>query len=798
MMDPHFLKILEYDKVKELISNFTVSALGREKIQNTFPVNDKDLIEKWLGETTEMISILQLDELPSISGISDIRPSLELAAAEGAILEVNQIRNIASFLRCARALKGHFEKASDTLFHRLKTLTGDIVPLPELEKEVDTVLSPEGGIRDTASKELASIRKRIRSAGMLLENRLNESVMSFAQKGMLQIPRATIRNNRSVLPVKSQFRNRIKGIVHDRSASGETIYIEPLSTVELNNRIAELTLAETKEIQRILRSLTGHIGRNLTSIHRDVSILQDIDFIYGKACFSLELDCAGPDISSRGDLHLINARHPLLATYFRSRCDDDGQNRKEVIPLTISLGDRFDALVITGPNTGGKTVVLKTVGILQLMTQTGIPIPADSGSRLGVFDEVFADIGDEQSLESNLSTFSSHISNIVTILTRANDRSLVLLDELGAGTDPEEGIALAIEVIKTLLENRVKLLATTHFGAIKIFAQNQSRVENASMEFDPEQLIPTYTLRVGVPGSSYGITIAKKLGMPDHIAQEAATSLGDNRLKIESLIRTLEERVRKEEDSLRELEREREELKALKTAYSKNNDKLVARERELRKKAYKGVQEIIDTYRKQLEHTIAEIRKTTAEKESIKRARKKIDQLQSEAEHELSRTGESLQDDRAYWPDRGEEVWVEPAQSRGTVLRLDRKSGVVQIQINNMRIDISPDRIRPLTAKEKTRIPSTVSLQYESDGSIDPQIDLRGKRANEIPGCLDRYLDQALLSGLLSVRIIHGKGSGVLRKRVQELLRKDSRIDTFRLGEWNEGGDGVTIVSFPH
>ena len=796
MMNFHSLQVLEYEKIKEIIADFTLSPLGGERALTAAPVDDRALIERWLDETMEMVCALESGDLPSMSGIRDIRDHLTSAGYEGAILPAQALLEVARLLDCAVRLKTHFDAKGNDGYQRLRSLAEGITPVEEVAKEIGEKILPEGEIRDEASRTLASIRKRIISTERLLEERINQCITLFSRENMLQITQATIRNNRPVLPVKSNFKKTVKGIIHDRSASGETVYIEPLAIVDVNNRIGELRLEEKKEIEKILKILTAMIRERLEDIRRDVSILQDFDYLYGKAKLSIRLRCSRPELSNSGDFHLHSARHPLLEIYIATgHGGKDDRSPESVVPLDITLGDKFDALVITGPNTGGKTVALKTVGILHLMVQSGIPIPADEGSRLGIFEDIFADIGDEQSLESNLSTFSSHIANIITILSMAGSRSLVLLDELGVGTDPEEGIALSIEVIRHLLENDVKILSTTHFGAIKAFAQKHPRIENASMEFDPEKLQPTYRLRIGIPGSSYGIMISSKLGMPEEITRKAISSLGTDNLRTDRLIQRLEKKIREEEEVVISLEREKSMIEKMKADYRHRFDEVEKRERALKKRASKEVLEIVDAYRKKLEHVVAEIRKSGAERESIKSARNTILRVREEVEKQLAPDAEIVADEEIYWPMEGEVVLVESLKSRGVVNRIDRNAGVIQVQINNKKIDVAAGSIRPLSGEEAGKIPVRVMVHYDTPETISPEIDLRGSRVDEITTSLDRYIDQALLSGLSSVRIIHGKGSGRLREKVRELLRKDSRVTDFRLGEWNEGGDGVTIVT---
>jgi len=782
MIDSHTLEVLEFNRVLEIISSYSLSDLGREEILSILPSDQVEDIRRELDLTSELIDALKFDDPLPTEGIRDIRPILAKISKEGAVLAPEDLLPLSEFLAASRLIHGYISSRSGKypLLHR--ELSG-IRPYGELERRILSVIDENGRIRDSASPLLRRIRGELASSKDRLREKLRKLLDSLPQ-GVLSDRVITVRNGRYVIPVREGRKNRVEGLIHDRSDSGATVFIEPISTLEDNNRIRELELSERREIERILKALTAEVQSAADGIRENLRGLRRFDCIYSKASFAVDFEAGIPALNAEGRTILKGARHPLLVHRHR----DDGYR---VVPLDMELGTDFDILVITGPNAGGKTVALKTVGLLTLMVQSGIPVTAGPGSEIAIFRKIFADIGDEQSIESDLSTFSSHVRQLVKVCRLSDSDTLALLDEIGSGTDPELGSALAISVLELLAERGTKAIATTHHGALKIFAHSHARVRNGSMQIDPETLRPTFIFRLGTPGSSYTFEIARKLGIPEEVILRAEGRSPDTG-KLEELIAELSAAHIRYDEEARKLEEERTKLEKLINEYEERLRSVRKEERRIRREALEDSKRIVSGANALIERTVAELRRSGADRESIKRARLLISDASRKIDEELR----SMEEVRPRKPEPlkvGDTVWLEDVGLSGRVVKIDRGRGEVQIQAGSAKLTVPIAELRKSPGGD-TEVRSGISITAPSVSAVSPEIDIRGMTFDEAMPVLDKYLDDAYLAHLERVTIIHGKGTGALREKVGKFLKGHPRVKSQRLGAWNEGGDGVTIV----
>jgi len=782
-MDKKTLRRLEYHKVLEQLAAFAGSPLGRERVLAMAPADDLDLILRWQAETSEGRELLRLDPTAELGGWKDIRTQLR-RAARGAVLEPEDLIAVADTLTAGRMIKGFFNERGER-YPLLADLALSLVSLPEMERKIKKAVLPGGGITDGASPELAQIRRKIVNAQARIKEHLEHVIRSPNYQKYLQDPIVTVRDGRYVVPVKIEYRAQVPGIVHDQSASGATLFIEPMAVVEKNNELRRLAVAEKQEVLKILTELTAGVAENAGAIEISLDALGELDFIMARAEHSRKLDAWAPALEGEAFLDIRRGRHPLL--------------KGEVVPVDLRLGGDFDTLVITGPNTGGKTVTLKTAGLLVLMAQSGLHIPAGEGSRLGVFRRVFADIGDEQSIEQSLSTFSSHMTNIVEIVRRAGRDSLVLLDELGAGTDPAEGAALAQAILERLHAACVKTVATTHYSELKNYAFTRERVENASVEFDAITLRPTYRLLIGKPGRSNAFEIAARLGLPGELVEKARGFLTVEQAQVEELVRNLE---RTQQEA--EVERQRaailaEEAGVLKEKYEKMEVDLAARRESILARAAEEAAALVRSAGREAEAAVKELREKLAEEAAraregaIREAREKLQKLQhrvSRAVPEKRPAGDAPEDLRS-----SEEVFLPKFNQRGYVLTPPGPGGEVQVQVGIIKMNVPLKELRrlekPAPAEGRTGVAGVLLGKARE---ISPELDLRGQYAEEALLQVEKYLDDACLAGLSRVFLIHGKGTGSLRTAIHKQLKGHRRVKSFRLGEHGEGGFGVTVV----
>lgn len=780
------LTTLELPAVLEMLSQQAVGETAKEQALCLTPSGDRAEVKRRLDETTAAKTMMVVRGSPSFSGVKDVRPSLARADLGGA-LNTRELLDIARVLQCARLVRGYIADDTvgktpiDYLFYALHANKF-------LEEKINTSIVGEDEIADGASHELASIRRQMRAAASRARDALQKIISSPSYAKALQEPIITMRSDRFVVPVKADHKGAVPGLVHDVSASGMTLFIEPMAAVKANNELRELAAKEKLEIERILAELSAECAQHRDDIDSDYQVLVQLDLIFAKAKLSYKLDCQEASLEGEG-LVLHRARHPLL-------------DQARAVPIDVELGDSFDTLVITGPNTGGKTVSLKTIGLLSAMNQCGLHIPAADGSSLPVFSHILADIGDEQSIEQNLSTFSAHMTNIVSILSECDERSLILFDELGAGTDPTEGAALAISIIEYARQKGAMIAATTHYAELKVYATNEKGVQNASCEFDVETLRPTYHLLVGIPGKSNAFAISRRLGLGEDIIEDAKKRVGTENASFEATIEKLEQTRRLLEKDRNEaaLKLRQAEESAKKAAFLKAE--LEVRLEKADQKSRREAERIIAEARATAEETFAqldEMKKHANEEEDAQR----INQARSELRRRLNRSAEALrpapepvEDKKSARPVKvGDTVQIKSMGMKATVTEIS-SDRILTLRAGIMNVTAREDEVLLIEGKaapDKKTVSANSSAQLRLM-RVEPQIDLRGMEAIEAVTAAERYIDSAVMAKLSTVTIIHGKGTGALRAAVQQMLRRNKAVKSFRLGRYGEGETGVTVV----
>ncbi|WP_058486441.1 endonuclease MutS2 [Defluviitalea phaphyphila] len=791
-MEEKTLKTLEYDKIIEKLANYAVSPMAKEIIMNLKPSSNYNKIIKMQKETSDAVSmILRKGSIP-LGGFKDVRNALKRVKI-GGILSATELLYIADLLRVCRKVKNYYkDERKQESYETLNSLFEEITPLPTIENEISRCIISEEEIADEASTTLYNIRREIKLVNEKIKEQLQKIIHSHANQSMLQEAVITIRGDRYCVPVKQEYRSQFPGIIHDQSSTGATLFIEPISVVNINNSLRELQVKENAEIEKILSELTAMVEENLEIIILNIELLTKLDFIFSKAQLALEMKAIEPKFNQEGRIVIKKARHPLL-------------DPNTVVPIDIYLGDKFTTLLITGPNTGGKTVSLKTLGLFTLMGQAGLHIPAFDNSELAVFDEVFADIGDEQSIEQSLSTFSSHMTNIVHILKKVTPNSLVLFDELGAGTDPTEGAALAMAILDYLLKMKVRTAATTHYSELKIYALSTEGIENASSEFDIETLKPTYKLLIGIPGKSNAFSISKRLGLPEFIIEEANKLIAKEDKKFEDLIMDLEISKKTaiyEQNRAAQYRREAEELKK---RLEKQKEKLESQREKLILEAKQEARKILQEAKEEADKIIKELQRSAREaqivinQKDMEEARGKLRKKLGDIEEELTKavlpkkTLKKLPKNLK----KGDRVFITSLNQNGIVVIPPDNNGDVTVQAGIMKIKVHLSNLALDETEEKEKQKSSVSTigaKRSKSISIKTEIDLRGQMTDEAIINTEKYLDDAYLSNLSQVTIIHGKGTGALRTAIHKLLKRHPHVKSYRLGKYGEGETGVTIV----
>ena len=796
-------KALEYDKIRELLKKYTASRLGTARVEALAPSYDVDKIRYLQTLCSEAKFFHQLYGGIPLGGLSDIRESLTHAAKVGAILDPEELLRVQKVAQIPTDIHKAFEKHDREEFPNLFAIVDALPVFPELVESILYCINPEGMILDRASSELRSIRRKLSRLRDNVHQKLEATLRSPEHQKSIQEPVITSRNNRYVIPIKQEARAFFKGVVQGQSTSGATFFVEPLDIVQMNNELHEVAEAEHREIRRILLDLTDRVRDNLHELDLAIDLLAELDFLSAKARFSLTLNAVEPKINTRGVVRLIEARHPILESHIQnastSDSDENADLPERVVPTNIHIGKTFNTLIITGPNTGGKTVVLKTVGLLTLMAQSGLHIPAEQGSKIALFDMVFADIGDDQGIEQSLSTFSSHITKIAEMLRKIDDAeySLVLLDEIGAGTDPSEGSALGMALLDWLGKRQVNTIVTTHYGALKAYAHTQENMENASMEFDWTTLRPTYRVQVGIPGSSNAVKIAARLGIPSEILDEAEVHLGSNTVAVEDLLVRLQETQNELETERNLLQRKLQDAEVSHQKHTQLLHTLKSERQQLKEEAESEARHIISGARRTIENLVTNIRKEQASKASIQDAFSKIETTKKSFQQKQPKIQQPKQPKLKV--SVGDKVRVKKLGKFGEVTGIKRRGKMpLQILVGNMQMQAAYHEIDSVQPKQETSHLSTsvLDIQYSKANSISSELNIRGMLVKEALDVTDKYLDDAYLAGIPTVRILHGKGTGALRNAVQAELRGNPHVTKYQFAPDSQGGEGVTIVTF--
>lgn len=798
-MNKRTLRVLEYYKVIEQLTGFATCPDGKRLCEKLKPFTDLTVIAKNQEETRDALARVYQHGSISFSGVYPIGEAMKRVSV-GASLSVMELLDVAKLLKVAEVAKQYGEKVRDKEEYGLDTrqdsLTAyfeSLMPLEHLAREINRCIISEEEIADDASSALKEIRKEMKHMNQKVHTALNGIVTSQNNQTMLQDSIVTMRNGRYCIPVKAEYKSHFPGMVHDQSATGSTFFIEPMAVVALNNDLKELGAKESMEIEKILASLSEQVAACQESIERNVELLTKLDFIFAKAKYAKSYDGTEPLFNNDGIIEIKQGRHPLL-------------EKHTVVPIDIRLGEDFSMLIITGPNTGGKTVSLKTLGLFTLMGQSGLHIPAFQGSKLAVFKDVFADIGDEQSIEQSLSTFSSHMTNIVYIMKHATKNTLILFDELGGGTDPVEGSALAIAILSELHHQDIRCMATTHYSELKTFAMTTAGIENACCEFDVDTLSPTYHLLIGIPGKSNAFAIANKLGLPKPVIDQAMSQVDHDTLDMETILADLEKSKRTIEAEQAEIAANKEEIQKLKDRLASKNEHIEQRKQDILRNAREEAREILEEAKAFADESIRKY--NNWEKKPQSANNKDMEKTRGEIRNRLKDVNDKLQYKTANRKSQskaedfhlGDSVHVISMNADGIVRSLPNAKGMITVQMGILQSTMPISDVEII----KEDIPKTKSQMKQKAGqygasmskakTIKPEINLLGMTVDEAVMELDKYLDDACLSHLSQVRVVHGKGTGALRKGVHEYLRKQKYVKSFRLGEFGEGDAGVTIV----
>ena len=811
-MNQKALKTLEYDKIINQLTEYAASPLGKALCQNLSPSSDLEEVRTWQAQTTDAVTRIRLKGSVSFSGIRDIGDSLKRLDI-GSSLSIPELLSISSLLTVAARAKayGRHDGEDDARgtsepqddFDSLEPLFAGLEPLTPLNNEIKRCILSEDEVADDASPGLSHVRRSMKVTADRIHTQLNSILNS--NRSYLQDAVITMRDGRYCLPVKSEYKNQVSGMVHDQSATGSTLFIEPMAIIRLNNEMRELEIQEQKEIEAVLASLSNQAAPCTEELRMDMDLLAQLDFIFAKAGLARHYKCSAPVFNDKGYIHIKDGRHPLL-------------NPQAVVPINVWLGREFDLLIVTGPNTGGKTVSLKTVGLFTLMGQSGLHIPAWEGSELAVFDQVFADIGDEQSIEQSLSTFSAHMTNIVRILSEADSRSLCLFDELGAGTDPTEGAALAIAILSFLHNMKCRTMATTHYSELKVFALSTPGVENACCEFNVETLQPTYRLLIGIPGKSNAFAISQKLGLPGYIIDDAKSHLEAKDESFEDLLTSLESSRLTIEKEQAEINAYKDEIASLKNRLTQKEERLDERKDKILKNATEEAQRILREAKETADQTIKQINKLAASSG----VGKELEAERARLRDQLKKTDEKLTvkpkgPSQPISPKKlkiGDGVKVLSMNLKGTVSTLPNARGDLYVQMGILRSLVN---IRDLELLNEKDISATLgdgsSISYggkaargkgsgssqikmSKSSTVSAEVNLIGMTVDEAVPAMEKYLDDAYLAHLQTVRVVHGRGTGALKNAVHKRLRQLKYVKEFRLGQFGEGDSGVTVVTF--
>ncbi|HOJ07069.1 MAG: endonuclease MutS2 [Ignavibacteriota bacterium] len=778
MIDQSVIDKLEFPKVLDLISRYAITESGRNKVLNLLPVNNPDYIKNEGELVNEAKELINTVGYPPIEYLSEIFTVISETRIDGAVISGIKLLEILKLAKTSRLLRQFIfqESKEDSL---LKQKASGLFADKLFENRIEKIITEQGEIKENASTELARLRKEINNKKSELVKSINRIIKSLKEEDIVREDYLTLRDGRMVIPVKVEHKRHLRGFIHSESSTGQTVYIEPEETLDLNNDIISTSFAEKREIERILKELTKVIGQSAGQLKVSLEALAEIDSIFARAKYSLEIIGEFPGIENSKPLYLSEARHPLLLKKL---------GRQNTVPLSFELND-INVVVITGPNAGGKTVVLKTIGLLNLMLQAGIHVPVNSESNFHIFDNILIDIGDQQSIEDDLSTFSSHLKNLTHIINSSDSKTLILLDEIGTGTEPAEGSALAASILDELQKKGSLVFATTHHGSLKVFAFNQKRMQNAAMEFDHSNLFPTYRFHLGIPGSSYAFEIAKRSGISESILDNAKKNIDDDKYSLERFLSELEEKSNKLNKKLNELEIENTRLKGLSALYKKSYEKIENEKKEILKKVKVESDLYLDNVNKQIEKVIKEIREKEASKEVIREAKKIIQDVKEENKNAFNFLNDKTNDNRQYKV--GDTVAIKNSSTVGKIVEINKEKAQATILVGSIKMKVK--------LSELIEAAESKSVQKEKFNNfpiteIDYRLDIRGERPEEAEYKVIRFIDEAYQASLDRVEILHGKGTGALKKTVWDILKHHDKIKNYYFAAIEFGGDGITIV----
>ena len=789
-MENESFKILEYEKITEMLAERAGSSLGKEKALHLFPSSDPDEVREWQEETAEAAAILAMTS-PPLGGIRDIRPLLA-KAGKGSVLDLSEMMNVMSTLYAMRNVK-YFFRDLEMEAPTLKEWAHSIEILGQLERDLNNTIDEHGNMREDASVELRRIRRELKSSQVHIKDKIQNILHDGQYQKMFQDSIVTVRDERYVIPVKAEYRSHFPGLIHDQSASGSTLFIEPMAVVELNNDVKQLTLAEQQEVQRILRQLSNQISRDRETLTDNSDVLADVDFAFAKAKLAIDMDAVRPLLNTEGRTVLKNARHPLIA-------------KEIVVPTSITLGEDYRMLLITGPNTGGKTVSMKTLGLMVLMAQSGCYLPVDPDSEIAIYQNIYADIGDEQSIEQSLSTFSAHMTHLVRILGKVDSDDLLLLDELGAGTDPEEGAALAMSILERLLEVRATTVATTHYSELKTFAYTRDGIENACVEFDVETLRPTYRLLIGIPGASNAFAISRRLGLSDSLILRAQQLVKADHAQFEHVINQLENEKMMYEQRNADIMERQQRVTQLELKLERAKEELSQKKGDIIRKAKDKSAALIRQTRRESEAVIKDL-KEQFDDQGIKRRQQTIQEARARLNEAFEKARPGIMAQSGVGKrinlaniQPGDSVYVKKLDQKGTVLEVQGKELTVQLGSLRTKVKASACTFLSKAATEKpsavsgSRKTSQAGSFLQKTQNIGRDIDIRGLMVDEAEVVVGKFLDDAVIAGLSQVLIIHGKGTGALRKGIHDYLKRHKNVLKYQFADINEGGTGATVV----
>jgi DNA mismatch repair protein MutS2 len=793
----HLSNKIGFESIREATIKKAQSDMARNQLKSLMPFSDRQVIERRLAQVKEMMDLLLNDSAFPLRNLHDVRDYLDKARPEGSIIPLQAFVEILEVSITARVVKSYIDQRKEQ-YSALKKIAVGLIPLKDLEETLQDVLTENGELRSDASPKLQSIRNKINKRKNDLRTTINRVMGRLSKQGMTSDEGATIRNGRMVIPVQAEYKRKVQGFVHDVSSSGQTVYLEPVEALDINNEIRQLESEEKQEIERILRELTTHVRHQRDSIRQNLETLTIFDVISAKAQLSIDLDGFVPVLSESSHLYLKEAYNPLLPL---KNLQLPEKKQEKVVPLDMELSEDEHCLVITGPNAGGKSVALKTLGLCNMMIQSGFAIPARDSSEIPIFDSIFVDMGDDQSIENDLSTFSSRLEWMKHTLDHANDQSLVLIDEAAAGTDPEEGGALFQSLIEILMERQAKTLVTTHHGSLKVFAHDHKHAVNGSMEFDQDTLSPTYRFKKGVPGSSYAFEIAERMKLQDELLHRSRTLLGEAKSDMETLITELESKTQEAEELKKKYNQLQSKTQKERNRYEEKRSAIEKEKEQIREKALKEAKEIMDSANQKIEEAVQRIvEQGEKDDETIKEARKEVESHRKKVSSELQELEEDQEEyqDSSEQPEVGDLVRLKDANTTGELKEVNGNKAV--ISAGGLRVKTKYKKlIKVEDASDRKPKKQKVKVNFEDSSRfkmVKPQLSIRGMRGDAAMKEIQRYIDNAVAAGKSDVQIIHGKGEGILKKLVHEYLDKRNEVEGYEMAPISQGGAGCTVVKF--